>query len=676
MRFVTYAILALALLAAPALAQDEPADSAIKNALYDIERAEGDLAGLTPSRGANIKRMQRMLGLTRERLEGSTNKDHATYLDADARLMRLEQALTDLAEGRMPGEGAAPPAAEAADEEAPAGPINPAIAAAEKEIARIAGELDGVTPADGALIQRYRIQLDQVAERLNQLSAKDNPAWRDAAVNYNVQNERLNVLATEAANSGGGGAPAPAPAPAAEGGNEADNDAIARAERELGMIERQMSDVGKADRFLSDLSRIAGELDGVEDTTTPQWTAFAAHFGAVRTAIVDGVAAKLLDDLNRTIDVINGLQPLQYLIAEDVEAVRKRLSAVNNRAGALQSGDLPSVQNVLLNFARIAKAFEERVQEAEAEHAQLGDVNGELAAIDQRVNRLRVPQALTAEAGEAEIGAFAEAVAAVRQHIETDLAYLRSVEGKTPLTVEQGNDFRSNMGLLEYGKPQALDKAIADSTFAVDAHVEMFERSIAWVGETDPLDDSHMSNRLLGEGSYDETLSQLNDGIAAVALGAAFDAAIGRAEGPDRAAQTQAFEAAMASWQEKFTQSLSAARMPEARSTDSELLAVAAEILAQEGHDYARMVINYDLHHKEKDTGDIDVGTVTTTVTVYHYEWDEFQVTTAEEEGGKYYLYSNGFRYYYQGDNTTITDRWYLSQRFRSHEILAENIDR
>ena len=63
MRFVTYAILALALLAAPALAQDEPADSAIKNALYDIERAEGDLPGLTPSRGANIKRMQRMLGL-------------------------------------------------------------------------------------------------------------------------------------------------------------------------------------------------------------------------------------------------------------------------------------------------------------------------------------------------------------------------------------------------------------------------------------------------------------------------------------------------------------------------------------------------------------------------------------------------------------------------------------
>ncbi len=499
MRFVTYAILALALLAAPALAQDEPADSAIKNALYDIERAEADLPGLTPSRGANIKRMQRMLGLTRQRLEGSANKDHASYLDAEARLTRLEQALGDLAEGRMPGEGAAPHAAEAA-EEAPAGPVDPAIAAAEREIARIAGELDGVTASDTALIKRYRIQLDQVAQRLNQISAKDDPAWRAAATSYNVQNERLNSLVAQgadaqtpvadtpeqapdtpvpadvaaaaremariggeltgvtasdkalikryrmqldmvgerlagfadksnghwriaagnynslneqlnalvaAANAAGGGA-VPAPA-AAEGGNQADNDAIARAERELGMIERQMGDIGKADRFLNDLSRIAQELDDVEDKTTPQWTAFAEHFGAVRTGIVDGVAAKLLDDLNRTIDAINRLQPLQYLITEDVEGVRDRLRAVNDSANALQSNDLPSVQRVLVNFARIAKAFEERVAAAEAEHAQLGDVNGELAAIDQRVRTMRVPQALTAEAGEAEIRAFAEA---------------------------------------------------------------------------------------------------------------------------------------------------------------------------------------------------------------------------------------------------------------------------
>lgn len=674
MRFVTYAILALALLVAPALAQDEPADSAIKNALYDIERAEGDVAGLTPSRGANIKRMQRMLGLTRERLEGSTNKDHASYLDADARLTRLEQALTDLAEGRMPGEGA-PAEAEAADEEAPAGPINPAIAAAEKEIARIAGELDGVTAADGALIRRYRIQLDQVAERLNELSAKDNPAWRDAAVNYNVQNERLNILATEAANSGGG----VAPAPAAEGGNEADNDAIARAERELGMIERQMSDVGKADRFLSDLSRIAGELDSVEDKTTAQWNAFAEHFGAVRTAIVDGVAASLIDDLNKTIDMINRLQPLQYLIAEDVEAVRRRLSGVNEAAGALQSGDVPSVQNVLLNFARIAKAFEERVQEAEAEHAQLGDVDGTLAAIDQRVRTMRVPQALTADAGEAEIGAFAEAAAAVRGHIDTDLAYLQAVEGKTPLTVDQGNAYRYNMNELSHARPQALDKAIADSAFAVDAHVERFVSTVSWVDETDPADSSHMANRLLGEGQYEETLANIESGLAAVEMAAAFDAAIDRADAPDRSAQTQAFQAAIGTWDDKFGQSLAAARMPEAKSTDGELLAAATEVLArpQYGYEYERMVINYDLHRKEKKTGDIEADLVqeTATVTIYHYIWDEFQVTTAEQVGDAHYLFYNRFRYYLQGDETTTTNKWILSERHQGHRILPENVN-
>ncbi len=671
MRFVTYAILALALLAAPALAQDEPADSAIKNALYDIERAEGDLPGLTPSRGANIKRMQRMLGLTRQRLEGSANKDHATYLDADARLTRLEQALTDLAEGRMPGEGAPEPAAV---EEAPAGPIDPAIAAAEKEIARIAGELDGVTASDTALIKRYRIQLDQVAQRLTQINAKDDPAWRAAATNYNVQNERLNVLATEAASSGGGGAPAPA----AEGGNEADNNAIARAERELSMIERQMSDVGKADRFLRDLSRIAQELDGVEDKTTAQWTAFAEHFGAVRTAIVDGVAATLIDDLNKTIDMINRLQPLQYLVAEDVEAVRKRLTGVNEAAGALQSNDLPSVQKVLVNFARIAKAFEERVQEAEAEHAQLGDVDAELAAIDQRVRTMRVPQALTADAGEAAIRAFAEAAAAVRDHVDTDLAYLQSVQGKTPLTVDQGNAYRYNMNELSHARPQALDKALADSAFAVDAHVERFVSTVSWVEETDPADRDHMANRLLGEGQYEETLANIESGLAAVEMAAAFDAAIGRDDAPDRAAQTQAFQAAIGIWDDKFVQSLAAARMPEAKSNDAELLAAATEVLARPkyGYQYERMVINYDLHRKEKKTGDIEADLVqeTATVTIYHYIWDEFQVTTAEQVGDAHYLFFNRFRYYLQGDETTTTDKWILSERHQGHRILPENI--
>jgi hypothetical protein len=235
------------------------------------------------------------------------------------------------------------------------------------------------------------------------------------------------------------------------------------------------------------------------------------------------------------------------------------------------------------------------------------------------------------------------------------------------------------MSMLEFRKPQALAQAIAESAFAVDAHVDRFLSSTAWVEETDPLSEDHMANRLLGEGRYDETLSNLGNGLAAVELAAAFDSAMGRSDAPNRAAQEQALQAAIGSWEDKFAQSLGAARLPEARSTDLDLLAAAAEVLArpQYGYQYERMVINYDLHRKEKKTGDIeaDLAQETATVTIYHYIWDEFQVTTAEQVGDQHYLFYNRLRYYYQGDNDTPIERWILSGRHQGHRILPENIN-
>lgn len=69
-------ILALAILgvlwatSAPVWAQD----ANLKAALYDIERAEGQIGSLTPSRKANIVRLQRSLGATEQRLQAAPDK--------------------------------------------------------------------------------------------------------------------------------------------------------------------------------------------------------------------------------------------------------------------------------------------------------------------------------------------------------------------------------------------------------------------------------------------------------------------------------------------------------------------------------------------------------------------------------------------------------------------------
>ena len=137
-------------------------------------------------------------------------------------------------------------------------------------------------------------------------------------------------------------------------------------------------------------------------------------------------------------------------------------------------------------------------------------------------------------------------------------------------------------------------------------------------------------------------------------------------------------EAAIDAFKGKFMAALSGNRMPKARSTSSKLRKVVTTVLAapKYGYKFERFVINSDIKSLSKKVGNISSGTVSSTVTVYTYKWDQFQATTAEKVGDAYYMYANTFKYYYSGDTTTPLNRWILSQRFQSSRILKENIDK
>ena len=78
------------------LAQTKPVDAAVKAALYDIERAEKQSVGLTPKRKANIRRVVGMIEGAETRLESSTNKDHASWVEAKKRLDAVKARLAAL----------------------------------------------------------------------------------------------------------------------------------------------------------------------------------------------------------------------------------------------------------------------------------------------------------------------------------------------------------------------------------------------------------------------------------------------------------------------------------------------------------------------------------------------------------------------------------------------------
>src|SRR5262249_21140173 len=135
--------------------------------------------------------------------------------------------------------------------------------------------------------------------------------------------------------------------------------------------------------------------------------------------------------------------------------------------------------------------------------------------------------------------------------------------------------------------------------------------------------------------------------------------------------------AAIEKYQGSHSDALAAVRMPDAKSTDSGLIGVAEEVLKRPeyGYRWKRLVVNADLQHFDKMTGSIDENTSSDlVVSVYHWVWDEFQVTTAEFRDGKWYLYANRLRNFTSGGPTTPTGRWILAERFEGSEILEENI--
>lgn len=114
-RKIAVALLAAFLVLSPGAGGAEPADGQIRAALDDIARYEQQFPAGARERAANVKRAIRLLGLTRERLDGSPNRADESWLEADGRL----NVLLDRLNGMLAGEDSQPPSPQPSSATAP-----------------------------------------------------------------------------------------------------------------------------------------------------------------------------------------------------------------------------------------------------------------------------------------------------------------------------------------------------------------------------------------------------------------------------------------------------------------------------------------------------------------------------------------------------------------------------
>ncbi len=506
------------------------------------------------------------------------------------------------------------------------GPADPVVVEALKEIEKYEGLAKSLQPGDRTTASTYINALNPLGDRLKGVGDKQHPQWRDAASRYNALQKEITATARKPAPAqpaaAGTAAPAPARPAAAGTAAPAPTEAVLNS-----------SDKARLARVRRNIASLGQDIDKARDQT----------------------------------------------LADEKELSRFSRS-IENEAGSLEK--LPA------GHAEVAPALEEleavkaklaaRASAAKSKIGALGDIDAQLSAIDQHLGARKVPVAheFKPDGPPDQAAAFAKTLVAFYEQSVADGAVLEKLKA-AGIKDERIDRFRH---WAVTHRQREITEVSRTAMLSMDAHVKGVLDKTAFLDATDPANADHRANRLLGKGARDAYVGELKAGLAAIETAKSFEAALGRKDAPDRAAQAARISASLAGYEGKFTQALSLSRMPKAGMTDTKYIKIAEEVLKNPSYQiagYKRLVINSDrVQRKEKKEADLRAGTSAGTVnaTIYHWVWDEYQVATAEKDGDAWYVYFNTLKFFHQGASTTPTGRWLISDRFQSTRILEENI--
>ncbi len=679
---------ALLALLAPAVAFAEmpaPANSQIQAVYDDLDRFEQQAAGASKN---SANRILKLLKLTEGRLQGAPDQEDPSWQAAADRLAALRQRLDNIAAGRPAQAATAPaspaPAAESADtpaiQAAPAieaaPPLeggDPVVSAAASDITRISALTDQLAPGDKATAKQYLSELQAIGNDLRGVATKDE-AWSATAKAYNALQNRIVEIAN---------APAAAPSGGSSGGAAASQTAAAdpnveKTLRELGFNERNLLQMRGAStkmeqRILGDMTRMRETLDAVADKSHDRWLEADGEWQRQ----MDMLAEKRLEAIEKQLTSIGEqIDGLDATVLTSEENVANFQSAIDRLAGEMQVYDAyaskPGYSSTWDTHTRVAMGLKEKVAKATAAESQFGDVKAEVAAIQQRFKDTPIPQALREFPDKQVVVAYAEDMKKAYAVSTQAAQYMTQIEGRTSQV-----DKQTIQRIKRYAgtdRIRQIDQSLKETRAYLDGHWVVYQNAIDFRATDDPADANHRANRFLMPGRYEENMAQLKEGLEFVSILAAYEEALGSEDDGTVQQRQAALQNAVAKYEADFQAALSTQRITPGIG-DGELEAIAAETLKNPRYGvnlpWERLEVGNKFHRKEARS-EVSGNSIVTNL----YEWDEFQARTVEQVDGKWYIFVNDLKYFYSGASTTPLDRWLVSDRWQSSQILEENINK
>jgi hypothetical protein len=409
---------------------------------------------------------------------------------------------------------------------------------------------------------------------------------------------------------------------------------------------------------------------------------------------------KLKRDIESATDTFDKAGPKPF---QDPAYVQKVDNALNRfRSTLAKFGDFKDDPDVIAATNSLTK-LENMVafgkDHATKELAALGDVQARLKEINGYLRQLKVPPAPQQPFEKGQLAQWLRDLAKTRKAAVAIYQPIPDIKQRAYLP--------NNVGTPEQGAPYDLqdvdrfERHLRDIVGNIDNGVKTFTanlthsvqfetENLSYYEGFDPTDRQQRRQQFLLAGRADEIRQELGKKHLLVSEAADYAKLLKHDNYEERVALITRIEEVASGYEEKLKQAMSLSRMPEAASTDSELTEIAFETLKSPKYDYVgeikRLVINADKVHRTKKTSTaefdkVDVsstGTVTLsgTETTYFYEWDQFQVATAEPVGDKFYIFYTTLKYYISGAEKTPLNQWIISGRIQGSEIPEENIDK
>lgn len=335
----------------------------------------------------------------------------------------------------------------------------------------------------------------------------------------------------------------------------------------------------------------------------------------------------------------------------------------------------PRVKKVAQAVGVVRRTYDAGVEAHRKNQAKAG-FQEKFSAIYAKYNRKNLPPEPEFPMEPAEVERYVTLMRTlVDKELPADYKWLYGLKGNPDVDKQRLSSMLHHTG---NGLPRDFKNQVVVLGRNLFAQLDVEKHFLKMVMETDPEDRNHIVNRLLGEGNYEANMKSLARCERELACIEAYDRAMGTLE-KNAAMRKNAAEkigAAKKHFEACMQKAYDTVKFPKTIAKD-DLLAIAKKTLARKKYGvkgWERMGVTYDKKRKEKREGTLRHGTVTSTLTTYHYVWDEFGVTTAEKVGEDYYLFFNKFSLYQSGAETTPTDDWILSSRIQLSRIKRENI--